>query len=287
MVSRTQQDTTVTVIRPRRGWLALDARELWQYRELFAFLVWRDLKVRYKQTLLGFAWAVIVPLATTLVFTILFGRLGGLPTDGLPQPVFYMAGLVIWRYFSTSVGTASNSLVGNQPLLTKVYFPRLIVPGSTVVTGLMDLLISFGILVLIMLYYDTLPAATSLLLPGLVGIAVGTALGAGLLFSALNVRYRDIHHLVPFLLQLWMYVTVIVPFSRIPESVGPWRYLYGLNPMAGVVEGFRWCLAHHQMPPEAEAPWVLVGIGLFSMAAILLVGLLAFKRMERQFADIV
>ena len=317
------------VIQPSRGWMSVDFGEIWRYRELFGFLVWRDIKVKYKQTLLGFAWAIIGPLANTFIFTILFGRLGKLPTDGLPPAVFYMIGLVLWRYFSQSLTMTSNSLVGNQALLTKIYVPRLILPTTPLLTGLVDFLIAFAVLILVMFYFHTIPAVTILLTPFLILITMGTAMGMGLFFAALNVRYRDVRQLVPFLIQLWMYATIIIPFSKLPERWGNWRYLYGLNPMGGAVEAFRWCLAHHKMvsvkvvestipslpdklastqkviveplanqtllltlqerllSPPAPFPWLLVAIGLGSMTLMLLIGLWAFKRMERQFADIV
>jgi len=277
----------VTIIRPPKGWAGLDLAELWRYRELFGFLVWRDIKVRYKQTLLGFAWAILVPVSYTVVFTVFFGNMAKLPTDNLQKSVFYMAGLVIFKYFTTALSNCSNSLVGNQALLTKIYLPRLIIPGSTVIAGLVELAVAMAFLFVLMLYYHIIPALTSLLLPLLIAVAMGTALGVGLVFAALNVKYRDVRELVPFLTQLWMYCTVIVPFSRIPERLGAWRYLYGLNPMAGVVEGFRWCLAHHAMSATAEPPWRLLCVGTPVMAIVLFMGLYYFKRVERQFADII
>lgn len=237
----------VTLIKPAKGWMAVDFGELWRYRELFGFFVWRDVKVKYKQTLLGFGWAIIAPLANTVIFTFLFSRVARLPSDGLPAMVFYMSGLVIWRYFQMSFSTCSESLVGNQALLTKIYVPRLAIPFSTLITNLVDFAIAFVILLGIMVYFQTLPAATALLLPLLLLIAMGTALGVGLFFSALNVRYRDVRQLTPFIIQMWMWCTVIIPFSKMPERFGFWKYLYGLNPMAGVVEGFRWCLLHPDM----------------------------------------
>ena len=237
----------VTVIKPAKGWMAVDFGELWRYRELFGFFVWRDVKVKYKQTLLGFSWAIIAPLANTIIFTFLFSRVARLPSDGLPPMVFYMTGLVIWRYFQLSFSTCSISLVGNQALLTKIYVPRLSIPISTLITNLVDFTIAFAILLGIMAFFQVLPAATILLLPLLLLIAMGTALGVGLFFAALNVRYRDVKQLAPFIVQMWMWCTVIIPFSKMPERFGIWKYLYGLNPMGGVVEGFRWCLLHPHM----------------------------------------
>ena len=237
----------VQVIEPPRGWAWVDWRELWRYRELFGFFVWRDIKVKYKQTLLGAAWAILVPFFQMVIFSLIFGGIAGLPTNGLPRPVFYFAGLLPWTYFATSLGMASQSMVQTGNILTKIYFPRLIVPTAPCIASVLDLAIAFVILIAMMLYYHIVPATASLLLPVLILIAFGTAAGASFFLSALNVKYRDVRYVVPFLIQVWMYCTVIIPFSSIPERFGKWRYLYGLNPMAGVVEGFRWCLAHHKM----------------------------------------
>lgn len=275
------------LLRPHKGWLSLNLGELWEYRELLYFLAWRDIKVRYKQTLLGFGWAIISPLMLTVVFTLIFGRLGKLPTDGLPKAVFYMSGLVIWRYFAQALGQTSNSLVGNAGLLTKIYFPRLLIPLGTIVTHLVDFGIAMVMLGVIMAYYGIVPALTTLLLPLLVLMAAATTLGVGLFFAALNVRFRDVRSLLPLIIQLWMYITVIVPFSRIPERFGDWRYLYGLNPMAGVVEGFRWCLLHNASGASMEPPWVLLAVGAPVTLLCLLAGLFYFRRVEGQFADIV
>jgi lipopolysaccharide transport system permease protein len=286
------------VIEPPRGWSHIGLGEVWRFRELFGFMVWRDVKVKYKQTLLGAAWAILVPLMQMLIFSLIFGRLAGMPSDGLPSSLFYFAGLLPWTYFATALAMSSNSLVGNSQLLTKVYFPRLIVPASPCIAGLLDFAIAFLILVVMMIYYRVMFPLASLLLPLLVLMALGTALAAGLFLSALNVKYRDIRYVIPFLVQMWMYCTVILPFSAIPERFGLWRYLYGLNPMAGVVEGFRWCLLHPHMSVEkivsgetvklpVEAPWILIAIGLAVLAVMLGGGLYYFKRMERQFADVV
>ncbi len=273
----------ITRIRPIKGWVPIRLGELWVQRELLYFFVWRDIKVRYKQTLLGLAWTILVPLANTVVFTVVFGKLAKLPTDGLPEPVFYMAGLVIWKYFASALTSASGSLVNSSGLLTKIYFPRLFLPISTCITGLVDFFIAFSALLLLVLYYQILPALTILLLPLLLVVAMGTALGVGLFFAALNVRYRDVGVLVPFVVQIWMYCSVIVPFSMIPDEYGNWRYLYGINPMAGVIEGLRWSL----MPGTLEAPWILIGIGAVAALSVLFWGLYYFKRMEEVFADIV
>jgi len=274
-------------IRPVSGWLALNLGELRDYTDLLYFLVWRDLKVRYKQTVLGFGWAIISPLMHTVVFTLIFGRLGQLHTDGVPMAVFYMTGLVIWRYFSQALNATSNSLVGNASLLTKVYFPRLLIPLGSMVTGLVDLAIALGMLGLIMAYFQIVPALTTLLLPLLILMTAATALGVGLFFAALNVRFRDVGSLLPLLLQLWMFITVIVPFSKIPAHFGAWRYLYGINPMAGVVEGFRWCLMNNLAGATMEPPWVLLAVGAPVTLAALILGLYYFRRVESLFADIV
>jgi lipopolysaccharide transport system permease protein len=281
------QDIPVIHIRPSKGWIPLNLKEMWDNRELLYFFIWRNIKLRYKQTLLGVVWTILVPLANTFIFTLFFGKLAKLPTDGLPQPVFYMAGLVVWKYFSTALISTSNSLVGSSGLLTKVYLPRLLIPLSACITGLVDFVIALGALILLMFYFQVVPAATALLLPVLVLIALGTAFGVGLFFTALNVKYRDVEALVPFIVQLWMYGSVIVPFSMIPERFGPMRYLYGLNPMAGVVEGFRWCLMHHVPGATIQAPLTLIAIGVPVTIVMLLCGLYYFKRMENQFADIV
>lgn len=276
-----------THICSQKGWISLNIKELWDNRELLYFFVWRDIKVRYKQTFLGVAWTVIVPLANTLVFTLLFGKLAKLPTDGLPQPVFYMAGLIIWKYFAATLSSVSSSLTDNTALLTKVYFPRLLLPFSTCILGLADFSIAFAALIALMLYFNTLPALTIVLIPFFVLIAVGTALGIGLFFAALNVKYRDVKSLVPFIIQLWMYCSVIVPFSMLPDDLGKLKYLYGLNPMAGVIEGFRWSLMHNVPGATVQNPFILVAIGAPVLIGMLIFGLYYFKRVENQFADIV
>jgi lipopolysaccharide transport system permease protein len=252
----------VTILEPPGRLFSIDFGELWRFRELFLFLVWRDIKVRYKQTVLGISWAVIGPLATAFIFTFLFGKVGNLPDDGLPKPLFYMAGLVIWRYFSTSLTTAGNSLVGNEALLTKIYMPRLIIPSSSIITSLVDFAVGLVCLLLLMVCFRVdgqvvFPAATSLLIPVLLLITMMTALGLGLILCSLNVKYRDIRHIIPLMVQLWMYCTVIVPFSKLPDWLGNWKWLYGLNPMAGVVEGFRWCLLHPHMKNTRDVPRVI------------------------------
>ncbi|HZY31925.1 MAG TPA: ABC transporter permease [Candidatus Methylomirabilis sp.] len=268
------------VIRPSRGWVALNLVDLWQYRELIYFLTWRDIRVRYKQTALGAAWAVIQPLFTMIVFSIFFGRLAKIPSDGLPYPIFAYCALLPWQLFAHSLTESSNSLVANQHLITKVYFPRLVIPISTVLAGLLDFLIAFVFLIGMMIYYGMAPTAVAWTVPLFVLLALGTALGVGLWLSALNVQYRDVRYAIPFLTQLWLFATPIAyPSSLIP---GPWRTIYGLNPMAGVVEGFRWALLGTGNPPG--------GLLLVSVAATLIVllsGLYYFRRMEKTFADMV
>lgn len=292
------RSSATTVIEPLQGWKSLRLGELWESRELLVFLSWRDIKVRYTQALLGIAWAILVPFTQMVIFTLIFGRLAGLPSDGLPRPVFYYAALLPWTYFATAVTLSSQSLVANSAMMTKVYFPRMLMPMASCVAGLVDLGIAFVLLIVMMLFYRITPGPEVLLIPALVALAFMTALGVGLLFSALHVKYRDIRFVVPFLIQVWMYGTVIVPFSQIPESPGVWRYLYGLNPMAGVIEGFRWCLTREAMRMDAvdggasvlatpEAPWLLILTGLPVIAGLLGLGVVYFRRMERQFADIV
>ena len=267
-------------ISPPSRWTSLEFRELWEYRELLYFLIWRDVKVRYKQTALGAAWAVIQPFFMMVVFSLFFGRLAKVPSDGIPYPVFTFCALLPWQLFANALTESSNSLVGNQNLITKVYFPRLVVPISAVLGGLVDFVIAFVILLGMMLYYGIVPGWAIVTLPGFILLAVLTALGVGLWLSALNVQYRDVRYTIGFLVQLWLFLTpVAYPSSIVPEQ---WRPLYGLNPMAGVVEGFRWALLGKSQPPGAML-WVSVA----AVIVILFGGLYYFRRMEQQFADIV
>jgi len=267
-------------ISPPSRWTSLEFRELWEYRELLYFLIWRDVKVRYKQTALGAAWAVIQPFFMMVVFSLFFGRLAKVPSDGIPYPVFTFCALLPWQLFANALTESSNSLVGNQNLITKVYFPRLVVPISAVLGGLVDFVIAFVILLGMMLYYGIVPGWAIVTLPGFILLAVMTALGVGLWLSALNVQYRDVRYTIGFLVQLWLFLTpVAYPSSIVPEK---WRPLYGLNPMAGVVEGFRWALLGKSQPPGAML-WVSVAV----VIVILFGGLYYFRRMEQQFADIV
>jgi lipopolysaccharide transport system permease protein len=267
-------------IAPSRGWVPLKLSELWEYRELLYFLIWRDIKVRYKQTVLGAAWAIIQPLFTMVVFSLFFGQLGKIPSDGIPYPIFSFAALVPWTFFANGLGQSSNSLVGSSNLITKVYFPRLVVPLAAVVSGIVDFALAFVVLLGMMLFFGIVPTLNVLWLPLLFLLALITSLGVGLWFSALNVEFRDVRYVVTFLTQLWLFATPIAyPSSMLPE---PWRTLYGLNPMAGVVEGFRWALLGTN-----SAPGPMIAVSATVAIVILITGAFYFRRMERTFADIV
>ncbi len=273
-------DLPTIVIRPSKGWVPLKLKELWEYRELLYFLVWRDVKVRYKQTALGAAWAIIQPFFTMVVFSIFFGRLAGIPSDGVPYPIFAYCALLPWQLFSNAMAESGNSLVVNQNLITKVYFPRLVIPMATVLAGLVDFGIAFLVLLGMMVYYGMAPTMAVVTLPFFILLAVATALAVGLWLSALNVQYRDVRYTIPFLTQFWLFVTPIAyPSSLVPEK---WRVLYGLNPMAGVVEGFRWA-----MLGTANAPGPMVAVSVAVVVALLVGGLYYFRRMEKTFADVV
>jgi len=276
--------TTISIpssqIGPPTRWPSLDLHELWQYRELLYFLTWRDIKVRYKQTALGAAWAVIQPLFIMVVFSLFFGRLAGVPSDGLPYPVFTLCALLPWQLFAHALTESSNSLVGSQNLITKVYFPRLVVPISAVLGGLADFVIAFVILLGMLFFYGIVPGWQIVALPGLVLLAVMTALAVGLWLSALNVQYRDVRYTINFLVQFWLFATpVAYPSSIVPVK---WRALYGLNPMVGVVDGFRWALTGR---PESPGSVLLVSVIVVSV--LLVGGLYYFRRLEQQFADII
>ena len=265
-------------IRPVRGWSGPRLRDLWEYRELAFFLTWRDISVRYKQTALGASWALIQPFMTMVVFSVFFGRLGHIPSDGLPYPLFAFCALLPWQLFASSLGEAGNSLVSNQTLITKVYFPRLVIPMSATLSGLVDFAIAFVLLGGMMVFFHVSPTAAVWTLPLFVLLALVTALGAGLWLSALNVQYRDVRYTIPFLTQFWLFATPIAyPSSLVPER---WRALYGLNPMAGVVEGFRWALLG-----TGHAPGPLLAVSVAASLVMLITGLFYFSRMERTFAD--
>jgi len=269
----------LTVREPQKG-ISLRLKELYEFHELIYFLVWRDLKVRYKQTALGVAWAVLQPFLTMIVFTIFFGNLANVPSDGLPYPIFSFTALLPWQLFSNALTNASNSLVNNRDLITKVYFPRIILPFASIIAGLVDFCIAFLVLVGMMVYYGIFPSAAVIALPLFILLAMVTTLAVSLWLSALNVQYRDIRHIVPFLTQIWLFVTPIAyPSSLVPEK---WRFLYGLNPMAGVVEGFRWALLGKS---TIDVPLLLVSS--FMVVCLLIGGLIYFRRMDRTFADVV
>ncbi|MHB0869401.1 MAG: ABC transporter permease [Chloroflexota bacterium] len=270
----------VTILEPPRGWAALELRAVWEYRELLYFFAWRDLKVRYKQTAIGVAWAVIQPFFTMVVFAVFFGGLAKVPSDGMPYAIFAYTALVPWTYFAGALANAGSSVVSHEHMVTKVYFPRLLLPLSAVLSGLVDLSIAFVVLVALMFYFGMAPTAAMVALPGFVLLAMATAVGAGLWLSAMNVEYRDIRYAIPFLLQIWMFATPIVyPSSVVPEA---WRVIYGLNPMAGVVDGFRWALLGAAQP---SVP--LLAASVATVALLLITGLYYFRRMESGFADIV
>ena len=273
-------DLPKIIIRPSKGWVPLRLNELWEYRELLYFLVWRDIKVRYKQTALGAAWAIIQPFFTMVVFSIFFGRLAGIPSDGVPYPIFAYCALLPWQLFSHAMAESGNSLVVNQNLITKVYFPRLVIPMAPVLAGLVDFGIAFLVLLGMMVYYGMAPTMAVVTLPLFILLAVATALAVGLWLSALNVQYRDVRYTIPFLTQFWLFSTPIAyPSSLVPEG---WRVLYGLNPMAGVVEGFRWALLGTE-----NAPGPMLAVSVAVVVALLVGGLYYFRRMEKTFADVV
>ena len=275
----------VTVIAPTRGLAALQLRAVWQYRELLFFLAWRDIKVRYKQTALGVAWIVLQPLLSTVVFTLLFGGLLKVPSNGAPYALFALSALVPWQYFSGSMSRVGTSLVNSAHLITKVYFPRLIIPLSGVISTLVDLAIGFGVLVVLLIIYRVPLTANVLWLPAFLLLAIVTALGFGLWLAALNVRYRDINYLIPFLLQIWMYVTPVVYGSTlIPER---YRFLLALNPMTGVVEGFRWALLQGTGVSNQAAGGPLTVLSIVISLVVLVSGVVFFRNTERTFADVI
>jgi lipopolysaccharide transport system permease protein len=280
MTQVSDSKSPVTVIGPSRGWVSLKLSELWKYRELLYFLTWRDIKVRYKQTVIGAAWAVIQPFFAMVVFSIFFGQLAKIPSDGIPYPIFTYCALLPWQLFAHALNESSNSLVANQGLITKVYFPRLVIPVAPVLAGLVDFGIAFLVLIGMMLYYGIFPTFAVFTIPLFLILVVATALSVGLWLSALNVEYRDVRYTVPFLTQFWLFATpVAYPSSLVPEK---WRALYGLNPMAGVVEGFRWALLG-----KADGPGMLLVVSIIVVMILFIGGLYYFQRMEKTFADIV
>ncbi len=276
----TQVEPVVVEIRPTKGWTSLDLDKLWEYRELLAFLTWRDIKVRYKQTVLGASWAVLQPFCTMVVFSLFFGRLAGLSSDGVPYPIFSFTALVPWTIFANGLTASSNSLVGSSNLIRKVYFPRLAIPISTIMAGFVDFVLSFVVLFAMMIYFGIWPGWNALWLPAFLLLACVTALGVGLWLSAANVLFRDVKYIVPFLAQLWMFATPIAYSSKLLDE--PWRTIYGLNPMVGVVEGFRWALLG-----TTESPRAAIGLSVIVALTLLVSGAFYFRRMERTFADVV
>jgi len=268
------------VIEPKKGWVPVDLKEIWNYSEVLYFLAKKDIKVRYKQTVLGGLWAIIQPVCTMVVFTLFFGRLAKIPSDGIPYPIFVYAGLLPWTYFANTLAASGNSLVGSSHLITKIYFPRLIIPAASSLAGLLDFFIAMLILGALMIYYHVVPSIGILLFPVLVGLTFLCAMGVGLWLSALNVQYRDIRYVIPFLIQIWMFVSpVIYPVSMVK---GKYQWLLALNPMGGVIKAYRASLLGH-IPID----WLLLGLSTATIFVILVSGLYYFRRMEKHFADVV
>jgi lipopolysaccharide transport system permease protein len=267
-------------IAPPSRWWAIPFRELWSYRELLYFFVWRDIKIRYKQTAIGAAWAVLQPFLTMLVFSLFFGRLAHIPSDGLAYPIFYYSALLPWMYFAAALQNSTNTIVENQRLITKVYFPRLALPLSAVLSGLVDFGVSFVMFLVLMVYYGIRPGAAVLWLPVFLLLAILTAFGVGLWLSALNAIYRDVRYVLPFLVQFWMFASPVVYASSLVPA--KWRWLYGLNPMAGVIEGFRWSLTGRGDPPGR-----LIYVSTAVVIVVLLSGIGYFQKMETTVADVV
>lgn len=270
----------ISIIEPKKGWIPIDFKEIWKYRELLYFLTKRDIKVRYKQTVLGGLWAIIQPLFSMLVFTLFFGKLAKVPSDGIPYPIFVYAGLLPWTYFANALSASGNSLVGSQNLITKVYFPRLIIPVSASLAGLLDFFIAMLVLGVLMIYYQFMPGMGILLFPVLVGLTFLCAAGVGLWLSALNVEYRDIRYAIPFLIQIWMFLSpVIYPVSMVREK---YQWLLALNPMGGVIEVYRASLLGHQ-----PIGWFLLSVSTAIIIFLFLSGMYYFRNMEKTFADVV
>jgi len=275
-----KESQTAILIRPSKGWVPFNLRDLWEYRELLFFLIWRDVKVRYKQTALGVTWAILQPFLTMVVFSIFFGRLAGMPSDGIPYPIFVYTALLPWQLFAYALTQSGNSLVANQNLITKIYFPRLVIPIAAVLAGLVDFAIAFVVLLGMMMYFGITPTITVFAVPFFVLLVLATALAVGLWLSALNVQYRDVRYLIPFLTQFWFYSTPITyPSSLVPQE---WRLWYGLNPMVGVVEGFRWAFLGK---PDIAGSLIFVSAGV--VLVLFMGGMAYFRRMEKTFADVV
>ena len=287
--SRTTQQSTkqyiseiipITRIEPTKGWVSLELRELWEYRELLFFLIWRDIKVRYKQTVLGGSWAIIQPFFTMVVFSLFFGKLAKMPSDGIPYPIFSYAALVPWGFFANGLNQASNSLVGNSNLIKKVYFPRMAMPIASVLGGFVDFALAFIMLIGMIFYFGMVPTINVIWLPFFLMLAFITSLGASLWLSAMYVQFRDVRQIIPFLIQIWLFATPIAyPSSLLSE---PWRIIYGINPMVGVVDGFRWALLGTH-----TAPGPIIIVSSFAAIGLLITGAFYFRRMEKTFADVV
>lgn len=278
ITSKTSEE--VVYLRPSRGWIHLNLKDLWRYRELIYFLTWRDVKVRYKQTVLGAGWAILQPLINMVVLTIIFGRFANMPTEGIPRPIYTFTALLPWGLFAKALSDAGRSMLANRSMITKIYFPRLIIPLASVMGGMVDFLIQFAILIMMMLYYRYSPNLAVFALPLFLLLALATALGFGLWLSALNVLYRDVNYILPFLTQLWLLVTPVAYSSRVVPS--QWQWLYALNPMVGVVEGFRWAMLDAP-PPDIQT----LAISTLITFIVLVTGMYYFRRMERTFADLV
>jgi lipopolysaccharide transport system permease protein len=276
-----QKSNIEIVYEPSHGIIPINFRELWEYRELLYFLTWRDILVRYKQAVLGVAWAILQPLLTMIIFSVIFGRLAKLPSDGIPYPVFSYVALLPWNLFASSLTRAGASLVGNANLITKIYFPRLIIPLSAVAGGLVDFAIAFVILIGLMLFYKIIPTWNVLWLPLFILLTLLTSLAMTLWLSALNVQYRDVQYAIPFIVQAWMYASPVAYSAGLIPTGGLWRIIYGLNPMAGVIQGFRWALLNGN-PPD-----ILMIASTLMVFVLFLSGLIYFKKMEKSFADIV
>ncbi|MGH7848210.1 MAG: ABC transporter permease [Candidatus Binatia bacterium] len=268
------------IVRPSHGWSPLRLGSLWEYRDLLLFLVRRDVKVRYRQTFLGILWAILQPGLMTIVFFVFFGQLAGVPSDGIPYPVFVFCGLLPWQLFASALSESSNSLVANEKLITKVFFPRLIIPVSAALVGLVDFFFGFLVLLGVMIYWGISLAWTVWMLPFFLFLALAAALSAGIWLAALNVQYRDVRYAIPFIIQLWFFLSPIVyPSSMLPER---WRWLYSVNPMSGVIEGMRWALLGHSGYLDIK-----LAVSIIAMAVLLVSGLYYFRRVERHFADVI
>jgi lipopolysaccharide transport system permease protein len=282
-LSETPQTTTeVVLIRASRGWAALNFRDLWRYRELALFLTWRDIKVRYKQTLLGATWAIINPVVTMIVYALIFGRLANLDSEGVPYSIFSYVAVLPWQLFAKALNDVGRSMISNRNMITKIYFPRLVIPLSSVVSGLVDFFIAFLVLIGMMIYYKITPTSAVWTLPLFLLLAMVSALGVGLWFSAMNVHYRDVAYMLPFLTEVWKYITPVAYSAQ--YITGSWKFVYALNPMAGVVQGFRWAILGTELDSSAG---LTITISAVVSIVVLITGLFYFRRMERTFADMV